>query len=118
MQPKEDKRIYIGYRASRTIGFDTIPFWPVAFVWLGERSLQSVEPNAEFSVAVFAIAVWSAGSKPVAHGGKFRSALADRNTGRLRSRVTVIRKRSFTVVCKSVAKIKLSEPRTHNIDFW
>ena len=22
------------------------------------------------------------------------------------------------VVCKSVAKIKLSEPRTHNIDFW
>ena len=23
-----------------------------------------------------------------------------------------------TVVCKSVAKIKLSEPRTHNIDFW
>jgi len=22
------------------------------------------------------------------------------------------------VVCKSIAKIKLSEPRTHNIDFW
>ena len=24
----------------------------------------------------------------------------------------------YIVVCKSVAKIKLSEPRTHNIDFW
>ena len=31
-------------------------------------------------MAEFAIAVWSADSKPVAHGGKFRSALADRNT--------------------------------------
>ena len=35
-----DKRIYIGYRARRTIGFDTVPFQPVAFVWLGERSLH------------------------------------------------------------------------------
>ena len=32
-------------------------------------------------MAVFAIAVWSAGSIPVAHGGKFRSALADRDKG-------------------------------------
>jgi hypothetical protein len=26
--------------------------------------------------------------------------------------------KAFMVVCKSAAKIKLSEPRAHNIDFW
>ena len=44
---------YIGYRARRTIRFDTVPFWSVAMVWLGRRSSQSIEPNAEFSVAEF-----------------------------------------------------------------
>ena len=34
-------------------------------------------------MAEFAIAVWSVGAKPVAHGGKFCSVLADRNIGSL-----------------------------------
>ena len=34
---------YIGYRARRTIRFDTVPFWSVVrFVWLGRRSSQAI----------------------------------------------------------------------------
>jgi len=44
------QRIYIYWLPSRrTIRFDTVPFWPVAFVWLGGRS------SHVFSKAVFDI---------------------------------------------------------------